>query len=77
MFSPHQALKRIHQFVGDLVPALPDVPDHAGMQMRPQDLAALAKELYENPQIRYCPHGRPVYSVITKYELDKQFGRIV
>ena len=49
----------------------------AGSESSPQELAALAKELYENPQIRYCPHGRPVYSVITKYELDKQFGRIV
>ena len=48
----------------------------AGSESSPQELAALAKELYENPQIRYCPHGRPVFSVITKYELDKQFGRI-
>ncbi len=48
----------------------------AGSESSPQELAALAKELYENPQIRYCPHGRPVFTVITKYELDKQFGRI-
>ncbi len=34
------------------------------------------KKLLNMPEIRYCPHGRPVIIELTKYELEKQFGRI-
>lgn len=40
------------------------------------ELIALAKQLEENPAIRYCPHGRPVSMLIKKKDLEKQFGRI-
>lgn len=40
------------------------------------ELIALAKLLEENPEIRYCPHGRPVSMIIKKKDLEKQFGRI-
>lgn len=40
------------------------------------ELIALAKQLEENPDIRYCPHGRPVSMLIKKKDLEKQFGRI-
>lgn len=42
----------------------------------PQELADLARRLEENPDIRYCPHGRPVSIVMKKRDLEKQFGRI-
>lgn len=32
--------------------------------------------LLSNTDIRYCPHGRPVMVEMTKYELEKQFGRV-
>ncbi|MDD6174252.1 MAG: DNA mismatch repair protein MutL, partial [Firmicutes bacterium] len=41
-----------------------------------RELTALAQQLYEHPEIRYCPHGRPVYLSMKKRELEKQFGRI-
>lgn len=40
-----------------------------------EELAALARRLRENPDVRYCPHGRPISVVITRRELEKQFGR--
>ena len=34
------------------------------------------EKLLSMPDIRYCPHGRPVMIKISRYELEKQFGRI-
>lgn len=34
------------------------------------------KQLLSMPNIRYCPHGRPVMIKISRYEIEKQFGRI-
>jgi DNA mismatch repair protein MutL len=34
-------------------------------------------KLLSNPQIRYCPHGRPVLIEMSRADLEKQFGRIV
>ena len=36
----------------------------------------LCDELFSLPDIKYCPHGRPVTLEITKSSLDRQFGRI-
>ena len=47
----------------------------AGDFSSPRELAALVEQLEENPDVRYCPHGRPVSVVITRRELEKQFGR--
>lgn len=40
-----------------------------------QELISLAVELERNPQVRYCPHGRPVYILLGRREIEKQFGR--
>ena len=48
----------------------------AGNKSTPQELIALVKKLEENPQIKYCPHGRPVCIVMKKSEIERQFGRV-
>ena len=41
------------------------------------ELEKLIKLIYNNPDIKYCPHGRPIMFKITKKDLEKQFKRIV
>lgn len=33
--------------------------------------------LSEHEDVKFCPHGRPIAVVLTKREIEKQFGRIV
>ena len=40
------------------------------------ELEALVEKLIANPDVKYCPHGRPIYISMSKRELEKQFGRI-
>ncbi|MBR6360881.1 MAG: DNA mismatch repair endonuclease MutL [Clostridia bacterium] len=40
------------------------------------EMEKFAKQLLSMPEIRYCPHGRPVLIEMTQRELEKNFGRI-
>lgn len=40
------------------------------------ELQALAQEVFNNPDIRYCPHGRPVMTQISRKQIERYFGRI-
>lgn len=42
----------------------------------PQERELFVKKLFSMPGIKYCPHGRPVMIKVSKYEIEKQFGRI-
>ncbi len=48
----------------------------AGNKQTDYELIEFAKQLLSDESVRYCPHGRPVLIELTKYELDKQFGRV-
>ena len=41
------------------------------------ELAYLADKVINDRDIRYCPHGRPVLTQISKRQIEKYFGRIV
>ncbi|MBR0112548.1 MAG: DNA mismatch repair endonuclease MutL [Clostridia bacterium] len=40
------------------------------------EMETFAKQLLSMPDIRYCPHGRPVLIEMTERELEKNFGRV-
>ncbi len=48
----------------------------AGDKNSPQELEALVQQLEDNPTVRYCPHGRPIYYFVSRTELEKNFRRI-
>lgn len=48
----------------------------AGDKTSPYEMELFVKKLLSNPNIRYCPHGRPVMIKLSKYDIEKQFGRI-
>lgn len=48
----------------------------AGDRTTEYELKLFVEKLLSNPDIRYCPHGRPVLIELTKHEIEKNFGRI-
>ncbi len=48
----------------------------AGYKNSTAEMKVLAEEVLYKNEIRYCPHSRPVLIELSKYELEKQFGRI-
>ena len=48
----------------------------AGDSNSDAELLALAKQVVNDNEVRFCPHGRPVMIELSKYELEKQFGRV-
>lgn len=47
----------------------------AGSRSDPAELRKLAEEVLTRPDVRYCPHGRPVTVSLTRAQLERQFGR--
>ena len=45
-----------------------------GWKSGPEELRALVAKV-QSGEVRYCPHGRPVAVKLTRYELEKMFGR--
>ncbi len=48
----------------------------AGDKTTPYEQQKFVEQLLSLPDIRYCPHGRPVIIEMSKKEIEKNFGRI-
>lgn len=48
----------------------------AGDKTTPEEQELFVAKLLSMPEIRFCPHGRPVFIKISKYDIEKQFGRV-
>ena len=48
----------------------------AGDYTSRQEQEMFVKKLLSMPNIRFCPHGRPVFIKMSKYDIEKQSGRV-
>ncbi len=47
----------------------------AGWHTSEAELLALAKKVMDDPELKHCPHGRPICISLSKKQLEKQFKR--
>lgn len=47
-----------------------------GDDMTLPEMQSFVDRLLQDPDVRYCPHGRPVLYELSRHELEKQFGRL-
>ena len=48
----------------------------AGNKSTSSELISLVRQMLEKPELKNCPHGRPVCVELTKRDIEKQFGRV-
>lgn len=48
----------------------------AGKETSKDEILHLVKNLLDNPNLKYCPHGRPIYLEFSKKFIERQFKRI-
>ena len=48
----------------------------AGDYTSRQEQEMFVKKRLSKPNNRFCPHGRPVFIKMSKYDIEKQFGRV-
>ena len=47
----------------------------AGWQTSELELQTLVRQVMDDDELKYCPHGRPICITLTKKQLEKQFKR--
>ena len=48
----------------------------SGDKTSEKEVLELIKKLSQNPSIKHCPHGRPIFVTLSKKFIEKQFGRM-
>ena len=56
--------------------AIAEAAIKAGYKNSTAEMKVLAEQVLYDDNVRYCPHGRPVLIELSKYKLERQFGRI-
>lgn len=41
-----------------------------------QEMEEIIRLVIANDEIRHCPHGRPIVTILSKFDIEKRFGRI-
>ncbi len=49
----------------------------AGQKNAPEELQRLINDIFSIPDVKYCPHGRPIIYTLTQKDFEKFFKRIV
>ncbi len=47
----------------------------ANQRLKPEEMKQLIEELFQTEDPEFCPHGRPIYHVVSRKEIDKWFKR--
>jgi len=47
----------------------------AGESLQPEEMQQLIEELFQTEDPEFCPHGRPIYHVLSRREIEKWFKR--
>ena len=47
----------------------------SGHKTSTEEIKKLVQDLYENPELRNCPHGRPIYVEFDKKFIENKFER--
>ena len=48
----------------------------AGWTTQPEEIDALVRTLLADPELRYCPHGRPIALELSRRDFEKRFFRV-
>ena len=48
----------------------------AGHRASKEEMISLTSKILCGSVPKYCPHGRPVYMMLSKTEIEKTFGRL-
>jgi DNA mismatch repair protein MutL len=46
-----------------------------GRNSRPEEAETLVRQVMDDPNLRHCPHGRPVCVVLSRGDIERQFKR--
>lgn len=47
----------------------------AGQTLKPKEMQRLIEELFQTEDPEFCPHGRPIYHVLNRRDIEKWFKR--
>ena len=48
----------------------------AGWTTQPEEIDALVRTVLADPELRYCPHGRPIALELSRRDFEKRFFRV-